>query len=400
MRIFRFNCAGQIQKIMQEIGVDPYGAKIMLPKAAALLVQLKSISNISANILKQEMLSLGADAAIARGSLTGKTKKTDILLIGQLAQFTALIDKLKMQPFGLKQLAGELEEALKNYAKGDFVLALNKGTLDLRKRIRIMGIINLTPDSFSGDGLYRHHCNDYPQLALLKAQKMVADGAEIIDLGGQSSRPGSESVSVQEELKRAIPVVKLLAKKIKVPLSIDSDKPAVAQAALDAGAGIINDIGGLRDKKMIQFAARYKAAVVIMHMLGRPVNMQKNIAYDSLIEDIAGYLKNAIDRAESGGIRPDKIIIDPGIGFGKTPEHNLELIKYLADFKILGKPILVGPSRKSFLAKALKSSSADRLSGSLACCVMAAERGANIVRVHDVKEVSQALKITEAVKNV
>ncbi|MFH0917796.1 MAG: dihydropteroate synthase [Candidatus Omnitrophota bacterium] len=398
MRIFSFTSTEKVKKIMQEIGVDPYGVKIMLPKAFTLLIRLNAINHIAANILKQEMLSLGADAAIARGALTGKTKKTEILLMGQLAQFMALANKLKIQPFGLQKLGVELSENIKNFTKNDFTLSLRNGSLKLSQKTQIMGIINLTPDSFSHDGIYRDFSHDYPDLALKKAQTLVAEGADIIDLGGQSSRPGAKNISLKEELRRTIPVVKLLSKKIKVPISIDTTKPAVACAALDVGAQIINDICGLTDKRMIKVAARYKAAVVIMHMLGRPANMQKIIAYESLIDDIALYLKKAIDVAQAGGIKPDKIIIDPGIGFGKTPRHNLEIIKYLADFKALGKPILIGPSRKSFIAKVLGSNSPNPLSGSLAACVMAAERGANIVRVHDVKEVSQSLKIMEAVK--
>ncbi len=383
---------------MREIGVDPYGIKIMLPKASTFLIRANAVNNIAANILKQEMLSLGAEAAIARGALTGKTKKTDVLLIGELTQFVALANKLKIQPFGLQKLAEELEENIKNFTKNNFVLSLRKGYLNLGRKTQIMGIINLTPDSFSADGLYREFSNNYPDLALKKAQALVADGANIIDLGGQSSRPGAKNISLKEELCRTIPVVKLLAKKISTPISIDTAKPEVAKAALDAGAQIINDISGLRDKRMIKVAARYKAAVVIMHMLGKPANMQKIIAYESLIEEIAAYLKNAIASAQAGGIKPDKIIIDPGIGFGKTPAHNLKIIKHLADFKALGKPILIGPSRKSFIGEVLKSNSQGRINGTLAACVMAAERGVNILRVHDVKEVSQSLKMAEAVK--
>ncbi|MDP3041354.1 MAG: dihydropteroate synthase [Candidatus Omnitrophota bacterium] len=398
MRIFQFSCSEEVRKIMREIGVDPYGIKIMLAKASTFLIRANAINNIAANILKQEMLSLGADAAIARGALTGKTKKTDVLLIGELTQFVALANKLKIQPFGLQKLAEELDENIKNFTKKDFVLSLRKGYLNLSKKTQIMGIINLTPDSFSDDGLYRKLSNNYPDLALKKARALVADGANIIDLGGQSSRPGAKNISVKEELCRTIPVVKLLAKKINTPISIDTAKPEVAKAALDAGAQIINDICGLRDKRMIKVAARYKAAVVIMHMLGKPANMQKIIAYESLIEDITAYLKDAIASAQAGGIRPDKIIIDPGIGFGKTPVHNLKIIKHLADFKALGKPMLIGPSRKSFIGEVLKSNSQSRINGTLAACVMAAERGVNIVRVHDVKEVSQSLKMAEAVK--
>jgi len=397
MRIFRFNRPEEIKKIMQAIGVDPYGIRIMLPKACSFSIQLKGISSIVANILKQEMLSLGADAAIPRNALTGKIKKNDVLLIGQLAQFKSLIDKLKLQPFGLQKLAQELNENIGNFAKEDFILSLSRGSLKLGKKTQIMGIINLTPDSFSGDGLYRTPNNHYPVLALKKAQTMIAEGATIIDLGGQSSRPGSINVSVSEELRRTESIVKFLAKKIRVPISIDTDKPEVAHAALEGGAQIINDISGLRDKRMIKVAAKHKAAVVIMHMLGNPGSMQKTISYESLVDDIAIYLKKAIDSAQSSGISPDKIIIDPGIGFGKTTAHNFEIIKHLEEFKFLGKPILVGSSRKNFIVKTLDHLPGALINGTVATCLMASERGANIVRVHDVKEVKQALKIAEAV---
>jgi len=398
MRIFRFNRLEEVKKILDDIGADPYGVKIMLPKANTFLILLTKINNVAANILKQEMLSLGADAAIARNALTGKSKNTDILLIGQLNQFSALASKLKIQPFGLQELAQELDENIKNFTNNKLVLSLKNRLLNFSKKTYIMGIINLTPDSFSHDGLYRELSNNYPALALKKAETMVADGADILDLGGESSRPGAKSISLKEELSRTIPVIKLLAKNIDKPISIDTTKPLVARAALDAGAQIVNDICGLRNRQMMQVVARYKAAVVIMHMLGKPINMQKIIAYKSLIEDITIYLKNSISLAQAAGISPDKIIIDPGIGFGKTPVHNLKIIKHLADFKTLGKPILVGLSKKSFIKEVLGASSQSQVTGTLASCVLAAEYGANIVRVHDVKTASESLKMVDRVK--
>lgn len=399
MRIFPFSSRDKIEKIMRDIGVDPYGIKIMLPKAQTFLIRLAAINNVCANILKQELLSLGAEAALARHALTGKIKKTDVLMIGSLAQFKQLSKKIKLQPFGLHKLSGELEDSLRNYLKDNFILSLRGSSLNLSSKTRIMGIINLTPDSFSADGLYSLNSVGCQNLALMKAKKMVSDGADIIDLGGQSSRPGAKDIGVQEELSRVMPVVKLLAKKINKPISIDTTRPQVAQACLDSGAQIINDISGLKDKRMIKVAARYKAAVVIMHMQGVPLNMQKVIAYHSLIDEISLYLRNAIDSAQAGGIKPDKIIVDPGIGFGKKPEHNLEIIKRMAEFKALGKPILIGTSRKSFIGKVLGANLEERSNGTLATCVMAAQNGANIIRVHDVKEASQSLKIVDAVKN-
>jgi dihydropteroate synthase len=399
MRILAFSSRDEIQKLMHEIGVDPYGIKIMLPKAQTFLIRLNAINNICANIIKQELLSIGAEAAVSRGALTGKIKKTDILMIGSLAQFKQLCQKIKLQPFGLHKLSEELNSNIKNYQQDNFILSLKKSSLNLGKKTRIMGIINLTPDSFSGDGLYNSNSRGCLDLVLVKAKKMVADGADIIDLGGQSSRPGAKNISTKEELLRTVSAVKLLAKNINKPISIDTTRPEVAQACLDSGAQIINDVSGLRDKSMIKVAARYKAAVVIMHMQGAPLTMQKEITYHSLIDDIAQYLKNAIDSAQAGGIKPDKIIVDPGIGFGKKPEHNLEIIKKLSEFKILGKPILIGTSRKSFIGKILGTKAEERSCGTLATCVMAAQNGANIIRVHDVKVASQSLKMADAVKN-
>lgn len=398
MRIFPTGSKVEIERIMHDIGVDPYGIKIMLPKAQTFLIRLNAINSITANILKQEMLAIGAEAAITRGALTGKVKKTDVLMIASLAQYRRLVQKIKLQPFGLNNLSQELDENIKNYSKNNFTLSLRSSFLDLGNQARIMGIINLTPDSFSGDGLYKNHSKNYLDLALGKAKKMVSDGSSIIDLGGQSSRPGAKPVSAKEEISRTLPVVKLLAKKMKTPVSIDTDKPQVAQACLDSGAQIINDISGLRNKNMIKVAARYKAAVVIMHMQGVPLSMQKTIAYRSLIDEVTLYLKRAINRAQDGGINPDKIIVDPGIGFGKNAGHNLEIIKRLADFKVLGKPILVGTSRKSFIGKILGADVKNRSSGTLATCVIAAQNGASIIRVHDVKEANQALKIVNAIK--
>ena len=399
MRIFSSSGKNEIEMVMREIGVDPYGIKIMLPKTTTLLIRLNAVSNIAANILKQEMLSLGGDTAVARGALTGKTKKTDCLIIGQPGQLCSLIHKLRFQPFGLQKLADELDKNIKKYNRDSFILPLKRDSLNFNAKTYIMGAINLTPDSFSGDGLYSIKTNDYPGLALRKAQEMLKDGADIIDLGGESSRPGATNISAKEELRRVLPILKKLAKNIPAPISIDTTKTEVARAALESGAQIINDISGLRDKRMVKIAAKYKAVVVIMHMLGKPANMQKKIAYKSLIEDIILWLKNAVDSAEYSGIQPDKIIVDPGIGFGKKPEQNLEIIKRLADFKILGKPLLIGPCRKSFIGGVLKAVPRERSIGTVATCLMAAERGVNIVRVHDVKEVSQALKMATAIRN-
>lgn len=229
---------------------------------------------------------------------------------------------------------------------------------------------------------------------------MIDDGADIIDIGGESSRPGAQPVSIKEELARTIPVIKKLAKKINVPISIDTYKPEVARQALDNGAIIVNDITGLRNPEMIKVISRYKAGVVIMHMRGKPQTMQDNPVYKSLIDEIIDFLDDAIKKAVAAGISRDKIIIDPGIGFGKTFQHNLIILNKLSEFKVLGLPILVGPSRKSFIGKILKAEPGQRLFGTIGASILAAKNGAKIIRVHDVKEVKQALKVFDALNNV
>jgi len=391
MHILQINRPQDIKLIMQDIRVDPYGIKIMLPKAITHLLRMNSVSNITANILKQEMLSLGGDVAVGRDALTGKTRKTDCLLMGNLSQFNRLSGKLNKQPFGLDKLAGDLSRALINYQRDNFIIDLGRHKLNLGKRPHIMGIVNATPDSFSGDGF----CQS-PAI-INYAEKMVEDGADIIDVGGESSRPGAKAVSIKEELARTIPVIKALSKKIKKPVSIDTYKPEVAKVALDNGAVLVNDVTGLRNPRMAKLIARYKAAVVIMHMLGNPRTMQKDPHYSSLIDEIIEYLERAINLAQDAGIDKEKIIIDPGIGFGKTLKHNLEILKRLAEFKALGRPILVGTSRKSFIGKILNVAPQERIFGTVATCVSAVQNGAKILRVHDVGEVKQALKVLDAI---
>ncbi|MDD2689031.1 MAG: dihydropteroate synthase [Candidatus Omnitrophica bacterium] len=403
-RILQISNQQDLKQIMRDIRVDPYGIKIMLPKADTYLIKMNSISNITANILKQEMLSLGGDVAIARDALTGKTKNTDCLIIGNLSQLTRLNHKLNKQPFGLNRLGQDLFRGIRNYQRNGFILEAGRYKLNLGRRSYVMGIINLTPDSFSGDGLYRirdtanHRVQ--PGDIIDAAEKMVNDGADILDAGGESTRPGARPVSIKEELKRTIPLIKLLAKKIKIPISIDTHKPEVARQALDNGASMVNDISGLRNPEMAKIIAKYKAAVVIMHMKGTPGTMQQNPQYSFLIEEIIGHLAKAIEKAESFGISKEKIIIDPGLGFGKLLTHNLEILRRLAEFKVLGVPILVGPSRKSFIGNILNSLPQERTLGTVSACVLAVRNGAKLVRVHDVKEVKQALKVLDAIEKI
>jgi len=263
----------------------------------------------------------------------------------------------------------------------------------LGARPLVMGILNVTPDSFSDGGKYFD-----PRKALEHAEIMTNAGADIIDIGGESTRPGSEGVSVQEELDRVMPVIEMLCAEEEIAVSIDTVKPEVAKVALEAGAMMINDISALQlDSSLANLAAEYGAYLVLMHMRGTPRDMQNNTHYDDIIEEISGFLKDAASKAESASVEKGKIIIDPGIGFGKSVDGNFVLLKSLHEFTKLGYPILVGASRKSFLGKALGLDISQRMEASLAAACYAVMNGADIVRVHDVAETKRALTVIEKI---
>jgi dihydropteroate synthase len=252
----------------------------------------------------------------------------------------------------------------------------------------VMGIVNVTTDSFSGDGLGKDR-----QAAIRRGLDMLASGATFVDVGGESTRPGADPISLEEELKRTTEVIKELAGRHPGRVSIDTTKAVVAEAALKAGASIVNDVNGLRGPRMTEVVADHDASVVIMHMLGTPGTMQKAPRYRDVVEDIAEFLAERISETEEAGVSPNRIMIDPGIGFGKTLRHNLEIIARLREFRSLGKTIVVGASRKSFIGKVTGKEAEDRLPGSIAAAVLAAQNGASILRVHDVPETHQALQI-------
>lgn len=274
------------------------------------------------------------------------------------------------------------------------ILRCGEYTFDFTERTYMMGILNITPDSFSNGGKFLNH-----DKALDHAKRMVEEGADIIDVGGESTRPGTQSVSLEEELRRVIPLVEKLASQVEVPISIDTTKAGVAKEALEAGAVIINDISALRfDPEMAPLASERGVPVVLMHMRGTPHTMQNNVVYDCLISEINSFLRERIEYAESVGIDSQKIIVDPGIGFGKSvPDGNLKIIKNLSFFKNLGKPILIGSSRKAFIGSVLNLGVEDREEGNAAAISLAINNGANIVRVHDVKKMKRVAQMVDAI---
>jgi dihydropteroate synthase len=265
-------------------------------------------------------------------------------------------------------------------------------TLDLT-RPRVMGILNVTPDSFSDGGHFGS-----PEAAVRRARELAAEGADLIDVGGESTRPGARAVSVQEEMDRVIPVIEALATELPVPVSIDTSKPEVMRAAVAAGAALINDVAALRRPGALAAAAALGVPVCLMHMQGEPGTMQEDPSYRDVVAEVTGFLAERLAACEAAGIPGGRLLVDPGFGFGKTLAHNLALLRGLRRLTALGVPVLVGLSRKSMIGALLGGAPAgERLHGSLAAAVLAVERGAAIVRVHDVGPTVQALRIVAAV---
>ncbi len=276
------------------------------------------------------------------------------------------------------------------------VLRIGSNNFDLSKQVLIIGILNVTPDSFSDGGLHLG-----PKKAVHRALQMEAEGADIIDVGGESTRPGSLPISYEEECRRVMPVIEGIRRHSVIPISIDTTKASIARAAVEAGADMLNDISGLiRDPKMLNVLQDNKLPVIIMHSKGTPAEMQRDPHYDNLIGEITAFLRTRAEKALEAGAPADGVIVDPGIGFGKTVEHNFTIIKRLVEITALGYPVAIGPSRKNFIGAALKLDVTQRLEGTLAAAAIAVLNGASLVRLHDVKEgrraVDIALRIREA----
>ena len=323
----------------------------------------------------------------------GATAETiDLLVSGTRALPAALCDEAQHHP-ALRPLAAALQQALQHAQDAPTHLHLRNTALDLRQHTLVMGILNVTPDSFSDGGLYLQ-----PEQAIKHAEEMLSQGADIIDVGGASSRPGATPVPADVESARVIPVVREIVRRFDAHLSVDTYRASVARAAVDAGAGMINDISALRfDPAMAPLLAECEAAVVLMHMQGTPQTMQKSPTYRHVIDDIYGFLAERVEHAMQSGIARQRIVCDPGFGFGKTLQHNVELLHGLQHFRALGQPLMVGTSRKSFLGRLLQRDVWDRLEGTIASVLYAMLRGAAIVRVHDVGPVVQAVRLVNAV---
>ncbi|MDD3595095.1 dihydropteroate synthase [Sulfuricurvum sp.] len=367
-----------LRRELQTLGVDSGGVGILEDKGTSHLIRIRDLHVGAANILKQDALSVGADLAVPRGTVTASVPRVDVLLIATERQLQQLAKKEKAQPFGLKQLSSELESFCR---------------LPNTTDVSVMGILNANDDSF-------YHASRFQGTkAIERIETMIGEGADIIDLGGVSSRPGSVAVSAEEELNRLRPIIDALYEQRmyeKTKLSLDSYAPLVIDYALERGFHIVNDITGLADDEVARLCGSYGATAVIMHMQGTPQTMQENPTYDSVLHDVEVFFKERIEKAEKFGIR--EMILDCGIGFGKRLEENLALITHQRHFLRLGKELLVGASRKSMIDALSPSNSEERLAGSLAIHLKAIEEGASIVRVHDVKEHVQAIRVWKALQ--
>ncbi|KUO60532.1 MAG: dihydropteroate synthase [Gracilibacter sp. BRH_c7a] len=387
MRWLKIENLQQAEKALIQIGVDTAGINYMKGKAITRVIKLDKVRLAAAHILKQEMLSLGGDAAVHREVVVNGISETDVLLMGNEKQLKRLALKLRAQPFGLKGVAEALNQLLPKVNNSPSLNLDCRGKiLELGSKTMIMGILNVTPDSFSDGGMFLNH-----EYALEQTESMVTQGADLIDIGGESTRPGYVSISAEEEWERLKPIITELVKGCPVPISVDTQKAEVAEKALEAGVHMINDIWGLqKDPKMAKIIGQYKAPIVIMHN-------KNNTNYDNLMREIIEFLSQSIDIALDNGISQNQIIIDPGIGFGKTPEQNMEVLSRLEELKILGFPILLGVSRKSVIGRTLDIPVEQRLEPTIALGTLGIVAGVDILRVHDVLENKKAALMVDQI---
>ena len=384
-----------LEKEMARVGAHPVSFEIFERKAQIIPLKIFNVSSPTANIIKQEMLSLGGDAIVHKNVINCKVENSDIILLGTKKHYELLLQKLeKNNYFDLPRVFQELKEyLLKEKVKE---ISSPWGRIINFNRTLIMGIINVTPDSFYS-GSRKMQIDEI----LKTAEDMIINGVDIIDIGGQSTRPGSEPVSLEEEISRVIPAIENIRRNYPdVLISVDTYYSQVAKLAVEKGADIVNDISAFRfDENLVKVVAELKVPYILMHMKGTPKDMQKNPYYEDVIREIIEFFEERIEYAEENGVDPEKIIIDPGIGFGKRYEDNLEIMARLKEFKSLKKPILIGASRKSFIGKALGDlPPEERLEGTLGITALCVLNDVDIIRVHDVKENKRVVKVLEEIK--
>lgn len=389
-RIVQFNNMHVSKEEIRKIGVDANSIPYLASKALFIVMKIENISAYAANIIKHEMLAKGGDAAVNRGVFDCSVKDSDVILMGTYGQYSRLIYKLGAYRGVFTEIADEIQRVIKVLDEGKpGYFECGKHRLPIGEKTYVMGILNVTPDSFSDGGKYINLDS-----AVKRAVEMVQNGADIIDVGGESTRPGYRPVDPFSEIDRVVPVIERLAREINVPVSVDTSKAIVAEKAIMAGACIVNDVWGLqKDKNMAEVISKTGAGVIVMHN-------SDSTEYKDLMGDIIRFLKESIKMAENAGVRRESIVIDPGIGFGKTLEHNLEVMRRLKELNSLNVPVLIGTSRKSLIGNVLELPINERLEGTAATVTLGIANGADIVRVHDVKEMVRVARMTDAMVRI
>ena len=384
-----FPSQGDFLTELKRIGVDPYALEIFEKKREICLLKIEGCRIEAANIIKQDALSVGADAVIPRTAISGKPEITDVILMGTQRTLEKLSLKLQKQPFGLKKIAGELTAVDTPPAS----FRARGKTISLAAPL-VMGILNMTPDSFYDGGRLSSRKALEEQVA-----RLIGEGAAIIDIGGESTRPGSREVSASEEWARLERPLALIREKApEIPVSVDTRKSAVARKALENGADIINDVSSFtHDPEMAHTAASFDAAVILMHMKGTPDTMQEDPCYEDIMEEVYTFLAERAEAAIQAGIAKDAILIDPGIGFGKRLEDNTALLRRMRELKSLPFPLVMGLSRKSFLGSLTGKDPDGRLWGTIAAHAVALGNGADILRVHDVAAARDTINVIRGI---
>ncbi|HOA15052.1 MAG TPA: dihydropteroate synthase [Bacillota bacterium] len=394
VEVAAFRDARRAASLIAATGCSEAGLKIMMRKGLPLAIAVREVPLRSAILIKQEAISSGGDAAYSAEVAPLRADRTDVVILTSPRSLGRLLAKLDMQPFGLKRLASAIR-SLDIPKATDFRLTARGKELPLGARTYVMGILNATPDSFSDGGLHFKEKD-----AISHALSMISEGADIIDIGGESTRPGSEPVPADEEKRRVLGIVRRLVAGTDALISVDTTKPEVAEACLEAGAHMINDVSGLAaGPKLAQLCASAGAALVIMHMRGTPKDMMEHATYGDLTAEVIEELYSRAASAEDAGLRESSIVIDPGFGFSKDAGQNIALLKDLPMVANMGYPLLVGLSRKSTIGRLTGMKDASmRMPGSLAAMTAAVMWGADIVRVHDVAESVQAAKVADALR--
>jgi dihydropteroate synthase len=358
----------------------------------SLTITLKGLTSSQAALLHEIASSFESQVGIH--GMASPNAPQRATLVGAADQLKRVTQDMATYGSRFADLPNKIDSLIDNYLRSDYKIACKGKILDFGSRTHIMGILNATPDSFSGDGLYgdENRASEY-------AREIAIAGADILDIGGESTRPGAKPVTGEEELTRIIPLIERLSAELTLPISVDTYRSAVAKKALEAGASIINDISGLRfSPDMANVVADYGATVVIMHSKGTPYDMQQNPVYEDVVGEVIAYLEEGIAIAEKAGVDREKILIDPGIGFGKTIEHNLVLLNRLDELRCLGRPIVIGTSRKKFIGTVLNVPTPEqRVDGTATTVALGIERGAHVVRVHDVARMAQVARMTDAI---